>query len=53
MSRQDEIHYIVGIMDQIYDLNKVLIEYFNYLVLEIEEGPGEEEPNLEFPKVPF
>jgi len=53
MSRQDEIHYIVGILDQIHELNKVLSEYFNYMILEIEEGLGEEEVELEFPKVPF
>lgn len=52
MSKQDEIHHIVRIMDQIYDLNKVLIEYFHYLLLEMEGDPGEE-CELEYPKVPF
>ncbi len=53
MNTQDEIYYLTLILDQIYGLNESIKEYFNYLVLKLEEIEEEEQLQRQFRKIPF
>jgi len=52
MNRQDEIVYLSKILDQIHLLNEVVSDYFNFIMLALEEEQQSYD-NTEYPEIPF